>query len=174
MREPALRARVDAACERIRVAAAQRQRTQRQARFVAWLQRYAICRAAEQAHAIDDDLKAQWLVAAPTDIATSQLQHRFDQAPHGVSAPDDDAGQRDAVVALELLSAVASPAEDAERRRRLQLERLSARMGGGPSPAPADELADWMVRWIELGPAIDASLDARIEAAVQKRLAVLP
>ncbi|HEY0233096.1 MAG TPA: DUF349 domain-containing protein, partial [Dokdonella sp.] len=174
VRDDALSARFRAAQARLRENEARRQRHLRQARFDAWLARYAICRAAETATAAPDALREHWSAAPSTDIAAEVLARRFDAALAGSAvASDDDEAPRDVLIELDFLAGVEAPEQERERRRQLQLERLSARMRGGAALAPYDELANLLVRWSELGAVADTGHDERLERAVRSALATL-
>lgn len=166
-----LRKRFDAARASLRAAAGQRERAVRQARFTHWLTRYRLCREAELGTAPADALRERWIVATATDVAGAALQERFERAGSAAVADEDSA--RTAVIELEMLAGVDSPDEDRERRRVLQVERLSARMRGAAAANPPQELAGVLARWTELGPA-DAAFDRRIERALAAALETLP
>jgi len=177
----ALRVRDDALSNRFRAAQAQlrenearRQRHLRQARFDAWLTRYALCRAAETAAEPVDALRERWGLAPSTDIATEVLARRFEAGLAGNTiASGDDEATRDVLIELDFLAGAEAPEQERERRRQLQLERLSARMRGGAALAPYDELANLLVRWSELGAVAAGADDERLERAVRSALATL-
>jgi len=177
----ALRVRDDALSNRFRTAQIQlrenetrRQRQLRQARFDAWLARYAICRAAETATAPADALRERWDAAPPTDIAADVLARRLEAALAGnaLACGDGDAA-RDVLIELDFLAGTEGAEQERERRRQLQLERLSARMRGGAALAPYDELANLLVRWSELDAVAAAGCDERLERTVRSALATL-
>lgn len=87
--------------------------------------------------------------------------------------PDADTDvARDLLIELEMFSGTESPDGDRERRRVLQIERLSARMRGS-AEQPTQELAALLARWTALG-ASDAGFDARIDRALTIALDSLP
>jgi hypothetical protein len=168
-----LRKRFDAARARLRSAAEQRERGVRQARFAHWLARYRLCREAEQGGGAADSLRERWNAAEATDVAGAALNERFDRAAStDIIVADEDAA-RTAVIELEMLAGVDPPEEDRERRRTLQVERLSARMRGGAAASPQQELVSLLARWTELG-AADAAFDRRLERALAAALDTLP
>lgn len=169
--DDALRKRFEAARETLRKAAARREREARHARFGHWLERYRLCREAEQAGA-SDALRERWEAAPPTDVAREALGERFERAVAG-SVPGADAdAARDLLIELEMFSGTESPDGDRERRRVLQIERLSARMRGS-AEQPTQELAALLARWTALG-ASDAGFDARVDRALTTALDSLP
>ncbi|NCT66244.1 MAG: DUF349 domain-containing protein [Rhodanobacteraceae bacterium] len=174
--EPALLRRFENAQARLREAAERAERARRQARFTAWQARYRVCRAAETAAQPADVLRAQWQDTPPSDIAADALARRFDGASAADAAvvPASDDACRDVLVELETLAGLESPVEDRERRRARQLERLSARLGGGAASDTAQDLAALLVRWSELGAAPHSALDARLERALAAALDALP
>jgi hypothetical protein len=169
--DESLRKRFDAARAGLRSAAERRERAVRQERFAHWLARYRLCREAELGAAPADALRERWSAAAATDVAAVALEERFARAGSAAAADEDSA--RTAVIELEMLAGVDSPDEDRERRRILQVERLSARMRGGAAASPPQELAGVLARWTALGPA-DAVFDRRLERALSAALETLP
>jgi len=177
----ALRVRDDVLTNRFRAAQAQlreneahRQRHLRQARFDAWLARHAMCRTAETAAEPIDALRERWSASPSTDIATEILARRFEAGLAGTAiACNDDEAARDVLIELDFLAGTEAPEQERERRRQLQLERLSTRMRGGAALAPYDELANLLVRWSELGAVAGGADDARLERAVRSALATL-
>lgn len=168
-----LRRRFEAAKARLRTAAEQRERAGRQARFAHWLVRYRLCREAERGAASVESLRERWNAAETTDVASAALDRRFERAGSpGTLAGDEDAA-RTVMVELEMLAGVESPEEDRERRRVLQVDRLSARMRGGATASPQQELVALLARWTELG-AADAAFDHRFERALTAALETLP
>lgn len=174
VRDDALLQRVRAAQAALQDASSRRQRNQRHARFDAWLSRYAICRAAETDNGAAEALAARWASAPTTDIGAAQLDLRFARAQSGdpASAGDADAFA-DLLTEVDCLSGTESAEADRERRRRLQLERLSARMRGAATVAPYDELAGILVRWSELGTTSLDDADERLDRAVRRALETL-
>ncbi|MBA8883300.1 DUF349 domain-containing protein [Dokdonella fugitiva] len=175
-RDEALARRYADAHERLRDLARRQERARRHARYQAWLERYRLCRALETSSTPIGQAREHWSAAATSDIAAAALEARFDAAQAGapLPAPDADDAQRDLLVDLELLAGVESPAEDRERRRTRQISRLSARMGGGATHGPAEELASLLQRWCELGVPFDVAFDARLERALLAAVDTLP
>lgn len=165
--DPNLLARHDAAQARLRERVSQRERTRKQARYMTWLARYRLCRAAETGgDALD--LRSRWQEAPASDIAHVALARRFENALEaGASLAIDEDAHRDALVELEALARIDSPAEDQERRRMRQVERLAARMGGHGAAGDAQELVALLERWSTLSAAADGSLDKRLERALK-------
>ena len=175
-RDEALARRYAAAHERLRDFARRQERARRHLHYHAWLERYRLCRAVETAATPIGQAQERWSMAAPCDVAAGALQARFDAAQAAPVEPDaalDDA-QREVLVELELLAGIESPADDRERRRTVQIGRLSARMGGGSATSPAEELAALLQRWCELGVPVDAGFDGRIERALVAAMDTLP
>ncbi|MFC4821844.1 DUF349 domain-containing protein [Dokdonella ginsengisoli] len=168
-----LRKRFDAARAALRTAAEQRERGVRQARFAHWLARYRLCREAEQGGGAADSLRERWNATEATDVAGAALNERFDRAASSDIAVADEDTARTAVIELEMLAGVDSPEEDRERRRILQVERLSARMRGGAAASPQQELVALLARWTGLG-AADTAFDRRLERALAATLETLP
>lgn len=168
-----LRKRFDAARALLRTAAEQRERGVRQARFAHWLARYRLCREAEQGGGAADSLRERWNATEATDVAGAALNERFDRAASSDIAVADEDTARTAVIELEMLAGVDSPEEDRERRRILQVERLSARMRGGAAASPQQELVALLARWTGLG-AADTAFDRRLERALAATLETLP
>ncbi|HEY6939838.1 DUF349 domain-containing protein [Dokdonella sp.] len=176
-RDEALAQRHAQARERLRELAQREDRARRHARFRAWLDNYRACRALETATISADTARDRWQPVPPADVAAQALQARFDAAQSGAPPRGDadlDEQLRDTLVELELLAGLESPAHDLERRRAVQIGRLSARMGGGPTIGPAEELARLLQRWSDGGAPGDASLDARFERAVVAAVDLLP
>lgn len=170
-RDEALRQRFAAAQGRLREADARRRRALRQARFEGWLSRDAICRAAEARRETADALRERWTSAPATDIGADALAARFESALGTQPAATDDDAARDVLIELDLLAGLDSPPAERERRRELQLERLSARMRGGSAAAPYDDLAELLARRSALVLGDDAG--ARFERGVRALLATL-
>lgn len=168
-----LHRRFDAARTRLRTAAERRERAARQARFAHWLARYRLCREAELGAASAESLRERWNAAETTEVAGAALDERFDRAASPGAVVGDEDAARTVLVELEMLAGVDSPEEDRERRRILQVERLSARMRGGAAASPQQELVSLLARWTGLGPA-DAAFDHRLERALAAALETLP
>ncbi|MEP7096200.1 MAG: hypothetical protein ABI748_00935 [Dokdonella sp.] len=169
VRDEDLNRRFAAAQSQLRAAAEQAERSRRHARFDTWLARYRLCRAAENKIEPLDALRARWNDAAATDIAATLLDARFEASLDGAPSDFDDeasAAARELLLELEFLAGIEPDAADREQRRVLQVERLAARMRGGQTQSPTDELADLMARWSALGPLPDAPLDVRLERGV--------
>ena len=58
------------------------------------------------------------------------------------SGEPDESELREVLIRIEIFAGRESPQEDRERRRALQVERLSARMRGGAAMTPHQELAE--------------------------------
>lgn len=170
VRDAGLRSRFEQALERWRAKDLAHRRAQRLARFNTWLERYGLCRDAETAGAPIDVLRERWQSAAATDIATDVLIRRFEAAIADAAATttlDEDAS-RDVLIELETLSGLPSPTDEQDRRRALQVARLSARLGG-VTRAPRDELADLLARWSALACPSPAA-DQRFRHALRNAL----
>ncbi|MCC7255278.1 MAG: hypothetical protein IT467_05005, partial [Dokdonella sp.] len=164
--DPNLLARHDAAQARLRERVSQRERLRKQARYTGWLERYRLCRAAEGGGDASD-LRERWLQAPASDIASVVLTQRFEHGLEaGATQASDEDAHRDVLVELEALAGIDSPAEDRERRRVRQVERLAARMGGHVGTDAAQELATLLERWSALDAVVDRNLDARLERAL--------
>jgi len=152
-----------------------RERSSRRGPYEAWLARYALCRAAERAEQSADDLKAAWETAPRVDIGSGALDARFASALEGEpSANDSDVPEhREVLIRLEIFAGLESPEDDRDRRRELQVERLSARMRGGAATTPHQELAELLSRWTTLAPA-SAELDARLRRDLAAAIETLP
>ena len=74
---------------------------------------------------------------------------------------------------MEIFAGLESPQDDRDRRRELQVERLSARMRGGAAMTPHQELTDLLSRWTTLAPA-SAALDARLSRNLAAAVETLP
>lgn len=155
VRDDDLRRRFTAARGAIRDAFARRERGARRAPYDHWLARYTLCRRAERAEDPIEELRAQWEAAAASDIGAAALAARFDAAASGIAsaADSDESAQRDVLIRIEILAGLESPAEDRERRRALQIERLSARLSGNAAATIHQELALLLTRWSELAAA---------------------
>lgn len=166
--DDALRQRFDAARKALRDAANQRERAAAQARFRHWLDRWRLCREAEQS-GNGDDLQARWQAAAATDIAGNALATRFEQAAAGAALPGDADALRDVVIELEMLAGIDSPEAERERRRTMQIDKLSSRMRGAAAVSSTQELVELLARLTGIGGG-DATLDSRVERAVMTAL----
>ncbi len=180
LRDDALQRRFRAAQATLRDAGTRRDRAARSGQYEAWLARYTLCRAAEtRGDTTADELRAAWDGAPAGEIAASALAARFEAAieRRGFAQTDtgasDETELRDMLIRIEIFAGVESPREDHERRRELQIERLSARLRGGPAATPHQELADWLTRWTELPPA-SAELDERLRRDLAAAIETLP
>ena len=154
VREDALQRRFRTAQSALRDADLRRERANRRTPYEAWLTRYRLCRDAERADGDVEALRGAWETAAPSDIAASSLDSRFGMAlDHATrstseSTADDDAAARDVLVRIEILGGAESSPEDQERRRILQIERLSARMRGDAAGTTVQQdLNELLERW---------------------------
>ena len=172
VREDALTRRFRAAQAQLREAAARRDRVARRAPYDAWLARYKLCRATERSPESAEALRAQWDLAPTCDIAASALAARFESAATAIAADDD--ALREVLIRIEILAGTESPREDHERRRALQVERLSARMRGATASTPQNELTALLTEWSELGPAASPELDVRLERDLIAAVETLP
>jgi hypothetical protein len=180
VREDALQRRFRAAQSALRDADLRRERANRRTPYEAWLTRYRLCRDVERADGDVEALRGAWETAAPSDIAASSLDSRFgmalDRATRSTSesTADDDAAARDVLVRIEILGGAESSPEDQERRRILQIERLSARMRGDAAGTTVQQdLNELLERWTRLT-TDSADLDARLERALAAALETLP
>ncbi|HEX5123099.1 MAG TPA: hypothetical protein VFV97_07615, partial [Rhodanobacteraceae bacterium] len=176
VRDEGLARRFRAAQAALRDSGMRRERSGRRGPYEAWLARYALCRSAERAAGSGDDLKAAWDAAPRGDIASAALAARFESAlarnrDTPVDADDDE--HREVLIRIEIFAGLESPEDDRDRRRELQVERLSARMRGGAATTPHQELGDLLARWTALGPAPDA-LDERLRRDLAAALETLP
>jgi DNA repair protein SbcC/Rad50 len=176
--EPLLR-RFRVAQAGLRDAGARRERVARRTPYDAWLARYRLCRSAERAIESAEDLRVKWDAAPQGDIAAAALAARFEAAKSERTADaavsdDGDEELRDVLIRLEIFAGLESPHEDHELRRKLQVERLSARMRGAAAATPDRELADLLTRWTELAPTASPALDARLERDLAAAIETLP
>jgi exonuclease SbcC len=175
VREEDLIRRFGDAQNRLQDASSRRERARRHAHFDAWRVRYRLCRIAEQSPERAEDLRAQWENAPAGAIATPELSARFETAfttdvAHDVAIDDD---YRDVLIGIEVLGGVESPQDDVERRRALQVVRLSARLRNASAAVPPEqELATLLTQWTMLR--ADADADERLERALATVLETLP
>ena len=182
VRDESLLRRYRATQAMLRDADMRRERVTRRSPYDAWLARYRLCRAAESAAQSADDLRVAWDAAPIGDIAASALATRFEtalQANRGdVSADVTEDAEHDAfrevLIRVEIFAGVESPREDHDRRRALQIERLSARMRGGAALTPQLELTALLARWVALGPPNSPEFDARLERDLAAAIETLP
>jgi exonuclease SbcC len=179
----ALRVRDDALARRfadaqmtLQDAAARHERTRRHAQYDIWRERYRLCRAIEHSPVDTAQLQVEWQALPQGEIAAAELAARFEAAPPTADeATDDDVEAfHDVLIAIEVLAGIESPAEDLERRRALQVDRLSARLRSSAVVVPTEqELAELLVRWTSLQ-ARSNELDQRLERALAGVLETLP
>lgn len=170
--DPALRRRHDAARERLAMRRSDAERRERNLRFERWHARHTLCRAVELGTRDPASARAEWGDMESGAIASDTLLARIDGAGDSGNARDA-AAFMDALLALEMLAGIEPGNEDRERRRRMQVERLAARMRGGDAASPAEEFAGLLARWAELGPP-PAAIEQRFERAFAAALANLP
>ncbi len=176
VRDETLSRRFSDAQTKLQDTATRRERERRHAQYDIWRERYRLCRAVEQSPARAAQLHVEWAAAAQGDIAAAELSARFEAAARAVEEPTDDDVEtfHDVLIAIEVLAGIESPAEDLERRRALQVERLSARLRSSAAAMPIEqELADLLTRWISLQARSD-ELDRRLERALAGVLETLP
>jgi hypothetical protein len=159
----------------VRDAGMRRERSTRRGPYEAWLARYALCRAGERAEQSSDELRAAWEAGPRSDIASAALATRFESAlRNGEATGDSDqAEHRELLIRMEIFAGLESPQDDRDRRRELQVERLSARMRGGAATTPHQELTELLSRWTTLAPAT-AELDARLRRNLAAAIETLP
>jgi exonuclease SbcC len=182
VRDESLLRRFRAAQAILRDVDIRRERVGRRNPYDAWLARYRLCRAAERAEQPPDDLRTAWEAAPRGEVATSALASRFETALQDASGDatpasngdvDEDA-LREVLIRIEIFAGLESPREDQERRRKLQIERLSARMRGAAALTPHQELAALLSRWTELAGAESSEFDARLERDLAAAIETLP
>ncbi|HKE48646.1 MAG TPA: DUF349 domain-containing protein, partial [Rhodanobacteraceae bacterium] len=178
VREESLQRRFRAAQAMLRDAGMRQERAGRRVPYEAWLARYRLCRAAEAASAPGDELRASWEAAARGDIAATALASRFEAALARAGAGDvdesDDEALREILIRLEIFAGLESPREDHDRRRELQIERLSARMRGEAATTPHQELAALLTRWTEQTALPSSALEMRLEKGLAAAIETLP
>ena len=178
MRDDALVRRYRAAHGSLRDAEMRRERETRRNPYDAWLSRYRLCREAEMQARSVDELRTAWDAVAAGDVAANSLATRFEAALQGTGsianepADAEEEAQREVLIRLEIFAGLESPREDHDRRRELQIERLSARMRGAAALTPQQELAALLVRWTGLAPS--ATLDGRFERDLAAAIGTLP
>ena len=139
-----------------------------------------VVRSAERALDSPDALRVKWSATPDGEIASAALAARFEAAcgaaePADSIADGDDDAFRDVLVRLEIFAGVESPREDHERRRALQVERLSARLRGSTASVPPhQELAALLALWTDLSPPASPALDARLERDLATAIESLP
>lgn len=174
VRDDALVRRYRAAHAALRDGDLRRDRASRRQPYDAWIARYRLVRDAESGARSLESIHADWDAAIDGNIAATALVARFDAAANGTAAAtaDDDAEHREVLIRIEIFAGLESPAEDQERRRQVQIERLSARMRGGTASTPQQELISLLERWTQLPPS--PALDARFERDVAAAIGTLP
>jgi exonuclease SbcC len=182
VRDESLLRRFRAAQAILRDVDIRRERVARRNPYDAWFARYRLCRAAERGEQSPDDLRAAWEAVPRGDIATTALVSRFETAlqndpSNALPASSDDVDEdalREVLIRIEIFAGLESPREDLERRRELQIERLSARMRGAAALTPHQELAALLSRWTELAGAESPEFDARLERDLAAAVETLP
>ncbi|MEO5625579.1 MAG: hypothetical protein ABIQ70_06200 [Dokdonella sp.] len=157
-------------------AAAHRERERRHAQYTIWRERYRLCRSVEQSPTNAAEMQVAWAAMPQGDIAVTELSTRFEVAAHAIDGPteDDVAAFRDVLIAIEVLAGIESPAEDLERRRALQVDRLSARLRSSAATVTTErELVDLLTRWTSMQGRSD-ELDRRLHRALAGVLETLP
>jgi hypothetical protein len=174
VRDDALVRRYRAAHAALRDGDLRRDRVSRRQPYDAWFARYKLCREAETGARAVDSIRMDWDSAPTGDIAASALAARFDAATSGEASAsdDDDTAHREVLIRLEIFAGLESPTEDRERRREVQIERLSARMRGGTASTPQQELGALLDQWTALPPS--PGLDARFERDFAAAVGTLP
>ncbi len=171
--DPALRQRHQNAHAALRDAHGRRQRAERRARFDTWLAHHRELVRAERGECDAPAMQAARAALPPLSIAEPLMREREAALASGPRADDrDDEARRDCVIEIEQLAGIESPAEDLQRRRELQLGKLSARMRGDLAGAPLEQLEALLVRYSGLRGAADAAQaqDRRFEQAVMRML----
>lgn len=155
-------------------ASSRRERARRHAHFEAWRVRYRLCRAVEAAPEHAEELRTQWDAAPSGEIAAKELASRFGRSAAFASANDHEIDDyRDVLIAIEVMGGIESPPADVERRRALQVVRLSSRLrNASAAVAPEQELATLLEQWTMLR--ADADADRRLERALAAVLEILP
>ena len=178
VREESLQRRFRAAQATLRDAGMRHERIARRGPYETWLARYRLCLAAESRSMPSEDLRAAWDAAALGDIAAAALASRFEAAlqrdGESETGEADDEALREILIRLEIFAGLESPHEDHDRRRELQIERLSARMRGEAATTPHQQLAALLTRWTEQDALPSSELDARLQRALTAALETLP
>ena len=172
VRDDALSQRFAQAHSRVRDALQRHEQERKNARFIAWLARYDLCRAAERQTEPADALRERWSATPASDIAAENPGAALAAALDArVAVAIDEEPFRELLLELEFLAGVEPSAAEREQRRILQVARLSARLRGDGEAAPVNELGVLLRRWSELDAAPDAALDARLQRAVSTAIA---
>jgi hypothetical protein len=101
-------------------------------------------------------------IAHAPKAARTALEQQLAMIAEGKVSADFDANEsalRMLCIRAELAVGRPTPAEDAERRREYQIQRLAASMGGGERPTPTD-LDALALEWFAAGPVEAATYDA--------------
>lgn len=176
VRDEALSRRFADAQTKLQDAGARRERERRHAQYDIWRERYRLCRSVEQSPDTAAEMQAAWVAMPQGEIASTELSSRFEAASGSVEAlaDDDEADLHDVLITIEVLAGIESPAEDLERRRALQVDRLSARLRSSTaSMSTEQELVDLLTRWTSIQARSD-ELDRRLERALAGVLDTLP
>ncbi|MEO6687531.1 MAG: DUF349 domain-containing protein [Dokdonella sp.] len=176
VRDEALSRRFADAQTKLQDAGARRERERRHAQYDIWRERYRLCRSVEQSPDTAAEMQAAWVAMPQGEIASTELSSRFEAAIGTVEAlaDDDEADLHDVLITIEVLAGIESPAEDLERRRALQVDRLSARLRSSTaSMSTEQELVDLLTRWTSIQARSD-ELDRRLERALAGVLDTLP
>ncbi len=117
------------------------------------------CAASPRSRGAGHELRASGMRRARRDRGRragvafrSLMRNRADRAStstESTSAESDVDALHEILIRLEIFAGVESPGEDRDRRRELQVERLSARMRGASATTPHEELADLLTRWTD-------------------------
>jgi len=175
VRDETLTRRFGEAQNRLQEAGSRRERARRHAHFDAWRTRYRLCRAVEISPGRALELRVEWDAAPSGEIAANELDARFEAAAvagaaHDVEVDDD---YRDVLIGIEVLGGTESPPDDVERRRALQVVRLSSRLrNASAAVAPEQELAALLTQWTTMR--ADTAADVRLEHALAAVLETLP
>ncbi len=145
-------------------------RRQRLARYAHALRKYALLRALESGTPVTLD---EWqALPASTPQFDTPLAAR-----HAVAATPGEAleteGAREALVRLEFLAGIESPAEDKQLRMNHQVRRLSSRMRDGAATSPEAELSSLLSGWFSRAPQ-PLALERRFADAAAAAVDALP
>ena len=92
---------------RVRDALQRHEQERKNARFIAWLARYDLCRAAERQTEPADALRERWSTTPASDIAAERLEQRFAAALDArVAVAIDEEPFRELLLELEFLAGV--------------------------------------------------------------------
>ncbi|MEO7324969.1 MAG: hypothetical protein ABIW82_09095 [Dokdonella sp.] len=168
VRDQELSRRFADAQAKLQDAANRRERERRHAQYTIWHERYRLCRTVEQIPSRATEVHVAWAALPQGDIAATELSTRFEAAARPIdgATEDDVAAFHDVLIAIEVLAGIESPAEDLERRRALQVDRLSARLRSSAATVSTEqELAKLLTRWASLHARSD-ELDRRLDRAL--------